>query len=73
MCLEAESVSAFAEMAAGHRKLMDDFKMGKAQELNAMIGAARLPLAEKSWRLADQAALSETVETPACRAQFAQQ
>jgi hypothetical protein len=41
MCLAAESVPAFKEKAANHKKLMDDFKMGKAQEFKAMIDTAR--------------------------------
>jgi len=41
MCLAADSVSSFKQAAADHRKLMDDFKMGKAQEFKEMVDAAR--------------------------------
>jgi hypothetical protein len=41
MCLAADSVSSFKQAAADHRKLMDDFKIGKAQEFKNMVDAAR--------------------------------
>jgi len=42
MCLAADSVSSFKEMADDHKKLMDDFKIAKAEQFKALLDAARV-------------------------------
>src|SRR5882724_154990 len=41
MCLRADSVAEFKGIATEHKKLMDDYKLGKAHEFKNMIDAAR--------------------------------
>jgi hypothetical protein len=42
MCLAADSVSSFREIATDHKKLMDDFKLAKAEQFKALLDAARV-------------------------------